>query len=80
MEVLIYIKNLFFTEITTSILEKITNMLPTKTIALLILDIYNLTDLVNSNDLKLLVLIGGLFSLFSLKYQKKLVYLKIIFF
>jgi hypothetical protein len=55
-------------------------MLPTKTIALLILDICNLTDLVNSNDLKLLVLIGGLFSLFSLKYQKKLVYLKIIFF
>ena len=39
-------------------------MFPTKTIALLILDIYNLTDLVNSNDLKLLVLIEGYFHYF----------------
>jgi hypothetical protein len=68
LEVLFYITNLFFSDLSTNIWEKIKYMLPISTIAFSILDINNLIDLVE-NDLILLVLIKGLLSLIFILYN-----------
>ena len=57
--VLVYIKNLCFTDMTTSFCDKLNITLPTTTIAT-ILDINDLIDIDESNNFALLIFIGGL--------------------
>ena len=60
---LIYIKNLFFTDLTTSIWVKLVNTLPTTMIAT-ILDINDLISLDESDNFKLVCFTGGLILIF----------------
>ncbi len=60
---LIYIKNLFFTDLTTSVWVKLVNTLPTTMIAT-ILDINDLISLDESDNFKLVFFTGGLILIF----------------